>query len=78
MAYTHRIEDASLFSEEFINAVAWRMAFHMALPLSGRSDLRSTADEGCRRVLADAKIQTLDEQVVDEEPDAEAIQAREA
>lgn len=77
VAYTHKISDAALFSEEFTQAVAWRMAFHMSLPLTGRTDLRAQADEECRRVLADAKIQALGEQVQDDMPDAEWIRARE-
>lgn len=76
VAYTHMVTDVTMFSDAFCQAVAWRMAWHMSLPLSGRTDLRAGADQEYQRVLADAKVAGLAEQQRDPEPDAEWIRAR--
>jgi hypothetical protein len=76
VAYTHAVTDVTLYPDVFCQAVAWRMAWHMAMPLTGRTDLRAQADQEYQRVLADAKVSVLVQQQRDEDPDAEWIRAR--
>ncbi len=76
IAYTHRVTDVTIYPDQFCEAVAWKMASRMALPLSARADLAQAAEKQYQMALADAKILALTEERRDVQPDAEWIRAR--
>lgn len=42
LVYTGKVTDANMFSPLFVNALAWRLASDLAIPLKGKADLHNS------------------------------------
>lgn len=75
--YTDDVEDTTLFSPQFDEALAARMAYQMAMPLSAEPELRSAAWQDWIIAVSDAVRLEFAGKQNPEEPDAAHIAARE-
>lgn len=74
--YAIRAENPDLWPADFGEAVAWKLAFHLAMPISGRRDLRADADAAFTRALGAAQVSCSAEVKRDPDPDAESVRIR--
>jgi hypothetical protein len=73
---TRRVENPGFFPPIFVDAVSWRLAFEIALPISRSSEVRGTAWSAYQQKLAQAATMDARQRRDSEMPDAEAILAR--
>lgn len=76
VAYIAKVTDPNRFPADFVEALAWKIASRIAMPLAVRADLRAQAEEGFRTAIAEAKVSALNERRLDDQPAADHIRAR--
>ena len=76
IAYVSKITDPQRFPDDFAHALAWKLAARLAMPLTGRSELRAQAEAEFDKAMGEARVSALQEEQRDDEPDAEHIRAR--
>jgi hypothetical protein len=74
--YTARIEDTSRYDAAFVDALTWRLAWYIAMPLAVSDSLRSRADQQYRAAISEAKAIAANERRKDTEPISGSIKAR--
>jgi hypothetical protein len=78
LVYTARIEDVTLFPEDFINALSLRLAYQISKPLSASLAIAQQAMSDYRSAVSVAQGNSENENQPDDQPDAECIRARES
>jgi hypothetical protein len=74
--FTFRVEDSTFFDPLFVDALAWRLAMDLALPLSSKSDLQQFAAQQYQIALTKAEASAFNESQDDPEPDSEFVAVR--
>lgn len=74
--FTFRVEDSTFFDPNFSNALAWRLAMDLALPLSSKSDLQQFSTQQYNLALSIAKGSAFQESQDDPDPESEFIRVR--
>lgn len=74
--FTFRVEDSTFFDPLFVDALAWRLAMDLALPLSSKSDLQQFATQQYQISLTKAEASAFNESQDDPEPDSEFVAVR--
>lgn len=77
LKYTWRIEDPALFAPDFAEALAWRLAAEIVVPLSLNDSLEQRARVAYARSVLRAQAMALEEGQPDTDLDSEFIRARE-
>ncbi len=76
LRYVKRIEDPEQFDASFVEALAWRLASKLAIPLSRSAKERDYAFQRYRIELATAQANAANEGETDDDPEPESIRAR--
>ena len=76
LVYTGRVEDPNLWSPWFVAALGWRLAVLVAMPLTGKLDVKRAAEAEYAFCLARAQDGAQRERRSPDEPDATWIAAR--
>lgn len=76
LTYTARVESASLFSIPFADALAWRIAMDIALPLSGKPDVQKTCTQMYEVALSKAETSNSETEALDPRPDSLFVTSR--
>lgn len=76
--YTRRITDASFYPIDFGQAVAWRLAYNIAEPLSAAAGKRAACWTGYLQVVEHARATAYNEGTSDPAPDSEFITCRDS
>lgn len=74
--FTFRVEDPTFFDALFSDALAWRLAVDLALPLSSKSDLQQFAAQQYQMAITKAEASALNESQDDPEPESEFVSVR--
>ncbi|WP_332726482.1 hypothetical protein [Pseudomonas sp. ESBL9] len=74
--FTFKVEDSTFFDPQFADALAWRLAMELALPLSSKPDLQQFAAQQYRQALTIAEGSAFQESQDDPEPESEFITVR--
>lgn len=74
--YTARITQTSLFTPQFVNALAWALAAEIAIPLSANIKLGVSAGEQYSMALDDAFAGAMNEQVASVPRETEWVAVR--
>ncbi|QKV66470.1 hypothetical protein HUW52_27330 [Pseudomonas sp. 43A] len=74
--FTFRVEDSTFFDALFSDALAWRLAMDLALPLSSKPDLQQFATQQYQMALTTAEASAFNESQDDPEPDSEFVAVR--
>lgn len=74
--YTARITNETLLTPRAVEAVGWKLATMIAVPLTGNLKLKQDAEQSYLNAIASAKASNFNEGVSREEPDPPLIQAR--
>lgn len=74
--FTFKVEDSTLFDEQFADALAWRLAMELALPISSKPDLQQFAAQQYQIALTLAEGSAFEESQDDPEPESEFITVR--
>ena len=74
--FTFKVEDSTFFDPQFADALAWRLAMDLALPLSSKPDLQQFAAEQYQVALTIAEGSAFEESRDDPEPESEFITVR--
>ena len=76
LVYTRRVEDTSRYPPPFVDAVAYRLAFDLAVPLSGSTEIRSLLWTLYQQRLGNAAVMDARQRLDRRMPDAESIRER--
>lgn len=76
LEYTQKVEAPSLFSPLFADALAWRVAVELIIPLSLELNLANQARQGYIAALSKAETDTANYRQNDPQPMAESIAVR--
>ncbi len=76
LRYTRKVEDASLFSADFIDALAWRIAAEIAMPLAQSINVRVACEQRYLMAISRAAANAINENKRDPNPDSEFISGR--
>jgi hypothetical protein len=76
LKYTVRITNTELFSPDFADLVAWRLAPDLAIPLGRDKTTRAEALQAYQDQLVAAQVKAANEEQLDEAPEAESIRGR--
>lgn len=76
VAYVSHVTNPARFPADFVEALAWKIASRLALPLAARPDLREQAEQAFQRAVAEAKVSALNEREIDDQPAADQLRAR--
>jgi hypothetical protein len=76
MTYTRRVESPATYPPLFVDAVAWKLAFEISLPLSRSENIRSLAWSAYQAALAKAAALDARQRRDSAMPDAEATLER--
>ena len=74
--FTYRVEDSTFFDALFADALAWRLAMDLALPLSSKADLQQFAAQQYGLALTKAEASAFEESQDDPEPQSEFVSVR--
>lgn len=74
--YTKRITNTTLLSPRAVEAVGWKLATMIVIPLNGNLKLKQNAEQSYLNSIAEAKRSNFNEGVNREAPDPTLIQAR--
>lgn len=74
--FTFKVEDSTFFDPQFSDALAWRLAMDLALPLSSKPDLQQFATQQYNLALSIAKGSAFQESQDDPDPESEFIRVR--
>lgn len=74
--FTFRVQDPTFFDALFADALAWRLAMDLALPLSSKPELQQYADQQYQRAITKAEAAALNESQDDPEPESEFVSVR--
>jgi hypothetical protein len=74
--FTFKVEDSTLFDAQFADALAWRLAMELALPVSSKPDLQQFAAQQYQMALTIAEGSAFEESQDDPEPESEFITVR--
>lgn len=74
--FTFRVQDSTFFDPQFADALAWRLAMDLALPLSAKQELQQFASQQYRMSLTLAEGSAFEESQDDPEPESEFITVR--
>lgn len=74
--FTFKVEDSTFFDPQFADALAWRLAMDLALPLSSKPDLQQFAAQQYQIALTIAEGSAFEESQDDPEPESEFITVR--
>ncbi len=74
--FTFNVEDSTFFDPQFADALAWRLAMELALPLSAKPDLQAFAGQQYQLALTLAEGSAFQESQDDPEPESEFITVR--
>lgn len=74
--FTYNVEDSTFFDAQFADALSWRLAMELALPLSAKPDLQTFAAQQYRLALTLAEGSAFQESQDDPEPESEFITVR--
>jgi hypothetical protein len=76
MTYTRRVENPQLYPPLFVDAVSWRLAWEISIPLSRSDTLRTLAYSAFQAALAKAAAMDARQRRDGPMPDAEAVLER--
>lgn len=76
LLFNKAIQDEKLFTPQFIDALAWRLAVEVAMPLTVNVQIRDSCQQNYLRAIAQARTAELFEQQDRPQPDSEFIRAR--
>lgn len=74
--FTFNVEDPTFFDALFADALAWRLAMDLALPLSSKADIQQYCQQQYRQALTEAQGSAFEESQDDPEPESEFITVR--
>lgn len=74
--FTFRVTDPTFFDQLFADALEWRLAMDLALPLSSKSDLQQFAAQQYELALTRAEGSAFEESQDDPEPESEFVSVR--
>ncbi|MBU0522696.1 MAG: hypothetical protein KKC24_23860 [Gammaproteobacteria bacterium] len=74
--FTFRVEDSTFFDPLFADALAWRLAMDLALPLSSKPELQTYATQQFQLALTKAEGSAFEESQDDPEPESEFVSVR--
>ena len=74
--FTFRVQDPTFFDPLFVDALAWRLAMELALPLSSKAELQTFAAQQYQIALTNAEASAFNESQDDPEPESEFISVR--
>jgi hypothetical protein len=74
--FTFKVEDSTFFDPQFADALAWRVAMELALPLSSKPDLQQFANQSYQMAMTLAEGSAFEESQDDPEPESEFITVR--
>ncbi|KEX95167.1 hypothetical protein HA62_29795 [Pseudomonas putida] len=74
--FTFRVEDSTFFDPLFADALAWRLAMDLALPLSSKPDLQAFANQQFQLAMTKAEGSAFEESQDDPEPESEFVSVR--
>lgn len=74
--FTYKVEDPTLFDPLFVDALAWRLAMELALPISSKPEYRTFAEQQYEKALTVAQGAAFRESQDDVEPESEFVRAR--
>ena len=74
--FTFKVQDSTFFDPQFADALAWRLAMDLALPLSSKPDLQQFAAQQYQMALTLAEGSAFEESQDDVEPESEFITVR--
>lgn len=74
--YTKRVSNTTLFSSKFVTALSHKIASYIAMPLSGKFELRDANIKLFNIEISKARASSLNQEQKDVSPDAEWITAR--
>ena len=74
--FTFRVEDSTFFDALFTDALAWRLAMELALPLSSKPELQQFATQQYGAALTSAEASAFNESQDDPEPESEFVSVR--
>jgi len=74
--FTFRVEDSTFFDPLFADALAWRLAMDLALPLSSKPDLQAFATQQFQLSMTKAEGSAFEESQDDPEPESEFVSVR--
>jgi hypothetical protein len=76
LQYTKRLTDPTLFSPEFAEAMAWRLAVELAMPMAESQSLRDQMLQNFVVAVQTAGAAALNEPVVEDRPDGQFVRER--
>lgn len=74
--FTFRVQDSTFFDPQFADALAWRLAMDLGLPLAAKPDLVQFASQQYQMALTLAEGSAFQESQDDPEPESEFITVR--
>jgi len=74
--FTFAVNDSTFFDPLFADALAWRLAMDLALPLSSKPDLQAFATQQYGLALTKAEGSAFEESQDDPEPESEFVSVR--
>ncbi|MGP5331943.1 hypothetical protein [Pseudomonas helleri] len=74
--FTYNVEDSTFFDPQFADALSWRLAMELALPLTAKPDLQAFAAQQYQLALTLAEGSAFQESQDDPEPESEFITVR--
>lgn len=76
LVYTMDVDNPTLFSIGFVDALSWRLASYLAVPCAGRADDEKRCFQWWTMLTSVAETNDANEGQADKEPDGEFITAR--
>ena len=74
--FTFKVDDSTFFDPQFVEALAWRLAMDLALPLASKPDLQQFAAQQYQMALTLAEGSAFQESQSDPEPESEFVTVR--
>jgi hypothetical protein len=76
LEYTKRVTNPMLFDATFASALSWALAAEVALPLAKTIDHARNAAAAYDKLVAEAMVKALNEEVREDPPDSEFVRVR--
>lgn len=76
LIYTARVEAVAEYSAQFVNALVWRLAAELAMPLAVEPNLAARAQQGFQLAISEAWNKDARAGVNDPTPDSPSVQVR--
>jgi hypothetical protein len=76
LLYVRRITDPTMFDAIFSDALAWRLAAEIAMPITGNANLGTAAQNRYTQVIASAGAHSMNEAQEEDEPMSDIARAR--